>query len=434
MADISGSLGALINAVAQQQDNRYKRRLIDSQSYQAQAAGDFDVARANDLTALSRAMAPFASAVQGQGLDSAMQNADLLGPLISAFKTPEALSLLPGATPDNRLAFALAGGNNVTKDSAFSIDDRERMRGADATNAQAAQIAQELAKPITAGPGAIVVPGVGDPRGAQGPITGRTTDVVSKGEMRDRISTGQTRPGDSAGLLRGGSGISIQPDGQGGFAVAIGDVNTPLPKTQLGGQIDQNIALRNFQSTIGLMREASKDPTIFGTVGNARRMVQDVGGQASALSKLFGGNFEQTYAGAAADMRAQGFDPSYFDPNLTLLEKAANLAAYQAASALAGQEGRNVSDKDVKLFRNMVGNPTEWLSTQQSFVAGLDQLDQIVSRMLVSTNRNINVGADTSAGSSVTVDGVSYTITGRKTKDGHNIVKGPDGAEMVLEE
>ena len=65
----------------------------------------------------------------------------------------------------------------------------------------------------------------------------------------------------------------------------------------------------------------------------------------------------------------------------------ATLAAYQAAAALARQEGKGLSDKDFKLFRGIVGDPKAWLSTQEAFLAGTRRLRNVAKRMMVNRLR-----------------------------------------------
>jgi hypothetical protein len=71
------------------------------------------------------------------------------------------------------------------------------------------------------------------------------------------------------------------------------------------------------------------------------------------------------------------------------VEKMATLAAYAAASALANQEGRGLSDKDFENFRRVLGNPTEWTSTQDKFLAGLDMLQRQVDYRIGATRRRL---------------------------------------------
>jgi hypothetical protein len=430
--NILGNLGAVLQQLTAAQQQRATQRVRDSQVYQNQAQGDLDVARANDLTAVTRALGPVTDSIKTRGLEATLADPDLMGALAGAYRTkPEALSLLPGATPDNKLTFALAGGHNVTKNDVFSIPDREAVRDADSQDVLDKATAEALARPITAGPGARVVAGVGDPRGDKGDIMGPTTDAVEKGKIRARIAAGDTTVPAAARQGLGGGGLSIQSDGKGGFSVTTGDATVGLPKSTATNEINQNIALRNFKTTIGRMRGlATQDPTIFGTVGNVRRIVQDVGNQGEALSKLFGGDFSKQFASAASQMSALGLDPKLYDPKLDQLHKAAILAAYQAAGALAGQSGRGVSDKDVKLFQRLIGDPTQWLSTQANYLNGLDLVEGMLDDMLSSTNQNITQGADVSFGQKVTIGGKNYTV-GKRLPSGEYVVDDGNGHQLA---
>jgi len=144
----------------------------------------------------------------------------------------------------------------------------------------------------------------------------------------------------------------------------------------------------NFSSLVGEARRiAEQDPTIFGTTGNVRRAGQAVFEQINNLGLLTGVGGEKpadltdAYSGAYAEMARNGVDMSLFDrydPNLNDITKLSTLLTFSAASVLAGQEGRSVSDKDVKMFRTVAGDPENWFGSQQSFLSGLDMMERIL--------------------------------------------------------
>jgi hypothetical protein len=433
--NILGNLGAVLQQLTAAQQQRATQRVRDSQTYQAQAQGDLDVARANDLTAVTRALGPVTDSIKTRGLEATLADPDLMGALAGAYHTkPEALSLLPGATPDNKLTFALAGGHNVTKNDVFSIQDREAVRDADSQDALDKATAEALARPITAGPGARVVAGVGDPRGDKGDIMGPTTDAVEKGKIRARIAAGDTTVPAAAKQGLGGGGLSIQSDGKGGFSISTnGEPNMAAPKAVTTPLAEENIALRDVQDTLGRMRKMADDPTIFGLVGNARRFVQDAGNQGHAISKMLGGDVDKMYTDVASKMAGLGVDPKMYDPNLDTLHRAHAILVYQLANALYGQSGRSMSDKDFKNAAKLVPDPTDMFSTQAKFNSAMDQIDAIVQSRLERTNQNLVGGLDVSAGSTRTIDGQQYTVTGKKTKDGKPIYRNAQGVEGVVE-
>lgn len=455
---ITDSLGGLLSVLQQAQNEKFKRAQQQGLAYQSMASGDYDVARANDLAAVSRAMGPFSQAVASNGLEDTLKHPEIVGPLVAAFKTPAALNLFPGTSPDQRMSFMLADGKMPTKENAFSISDRDQVAQRDALATQANEVAKAFNTPTTTPAGATTSFAPADPRGGPlGQVEGRDDDSTSKAQLRADILSGK-RPRSDAALL-GGGGLSMSADGKGGFTVSLGG-NGVLSKPSAQALVQDNIDLRQFQQTIGRLRDLSDDPTAFGAVGNVRRMVQGVGNQANALSQYFGGDFQKNYSAAAKQMAAIGLDPSYYDPKLDQVHRAANLAAYQAAAALANQSGRGLSDKDVKNFRQVLGDPEAWLESQQSFKAGLDQIESMVNDRLGMTNQNMVNGIDTSVGTTKpvptnsttpkprpaapvapapaaasgarTVGGVTYTPTGR-TAGGKPVYKDPAGNLVALD-
>lgn len=164
----------------------------------------------------------------------------------------------------------------------------------------------------------------------------------------------------------------VQPDDPSGLTTST---RSGLQQAE-ASQID-------FMSTLGELRQvAEEDPTLFGTVGNIRRGVQDVGLQLRSLSQLTGRNYDVEFDQAADALIPLGANPEFFDPNLPDIQKLATLTAYKAAAALADQTGRGLSDKDFRYFRQIVGDPTSWLANQESFLAGLNRLEQITQRRI----------------------------------------------------
>jgi len=153
-------------------------------------------------------------------------------------------------------------------------------------------------------------------------------------------------------------------------------------------------ALRNFQDTVSVARSiAQNDPTIFGPAGFIRSIGQGAAQGAQSLDALFGGDggFEAQVTDAQRQLLDESTEPGaraslsgLFDPNLDAITKITTLLVFQGASALAGQEGRGLSDKDVKLFQDIFGNPQSLFSSQATFLNSLNLADDIVERRLQS--------------------------------------------------
>lgn len=139
--------------------------------------------------------------------------------------------------------------------------------------------------------------------------------------------------------------------------------------------------MQDFEDTIGVLREvASSDSPMFGLVGNVARGAQGLGMQLNQLDQLLGSNLGEQFGSASAELAGAGVTPDFYDPNLSDIEKLATLTAYKAAAAVAAQSGRSLSDKDFQNFRQIIGDPTAWSMNQQSFLSGLDRIEQLASQ------------------------------------------------------
>ncbi|MEC9347678.1 MAG: hypothetical protein VYB54_15740 [Pseudomonadota bacterium] len=139
---------------------------------------------------------------------------------------------------------------------------------------------------------------------------------------------------------------------------------------------------RRFLALLGETRKLSQDPNNFGLPGYAKGVLQDANALAGGMARLLGKNsLSDAMVDVQADLLQQpGVSAALaleFDPTLPALQSIANLLAYQAAGALAEQTGRGLSDKDITLFRQIVGNPTDWMMSQDKFLAKLDLLERI---------------------------------------------------------
>lgn len=165
-------------------------------------------------------------------------------------------------------------------------------------------------------------------------------------------------------------------------------VQTDLQKADIEGQ--------KLKGLIGYTRNLAKaDPNNFGVSGFVKGVVQDVNAVAGNVAQGLGyPGLQDAAAAVRSKALASGVDPGLlsgvFDPKLPALHSASDLLVFQAASALAGQSGRSVTDRDVKMFRNIVGDPQEWAGNQQKYLSKLDTIEQILDM-----NQNI-VGANLS--------------------------------------
>ena len=130
---------------------------------------------------------------------------------------------------------------------------------------------------------------------------------------------------------------------------------------------------------------AMKDPTNFGFPGYVKGTLQDVGMLLTGVSQAMGYDAPEKAFKQIVENEKNNPNLSrdmlfgLYDPRLNAIDKAANLLVYQAAAALASQEGRSISDADVTLFRGIVGDPQSFFMNQQKFVSGIDAMTDFLS-------------------------------------------------------
>ncbi len=198
-----------------------------------------------------------------------------------------------------------------------------------------------------------------------------------------------------------------QPLPQGGSIFSVqGTPNESGLRPNVQGHLqDQSIEMQKFKSLLDHTRTlAQASPMNFGVSGGIKSVAQDAAqiGQNLAEGLGYHGVADAVEA-AKAQAVANGVDPQAlpglfnFDPNLPSLHTAADLLVYQAASALASQSGRSVSDRDVKVFRNIVGDPRDWTGNQKKFMAKLDEVNNILEINREVVDQNLRRGSPSAA-------------------------------------
>lgn len=196
-------------------------------------------------------------------------------------------------------------------------------------------------------------------------------------------------------LPAGGSMFNVQ-----------GDPNSVGLRPQVQGDLQKaDIENQKFRNLLDYTRSVAKQsPSNFGIAGMVKGTAQDVTQMAQNLAEGLGyTGLQQAVEAAKAKAIASGVDPQSlpglfnFDPHLPALHTASDLLVYQAASALAGQSGRSVSDRDVKMFSSIVGDPREWFGNQQKYLSKLDTIDQILSLNQGVIDNNLRRGTPSPA-------------------------------------
>jgi hypothetical protein len=233
-------------------------------------------------------------------------------------------------------------------------------------------------------------PGSVTPRNWQNATTGQTgitidgvTDAITKQPLPpgSNVFTGQLQ-GDSAAT---GLGLTNR---------TVSELeNADMAMAELGTILE---------STKEFARKAG--PTAFGLTGDVRRAIQGVVGQVDAVKGALGlGVTGNSLAEGIASMEARAaaegrrVDPNVirslqglYDPNMDSLDRLSILLAFKAAAALGKQDGRGLSDRDYSTFRDLVGDPTEFLMSQDKFINGLDLVGATANAM--ARDRNVAMG------------------------------------------
>lgn len=166
------------------------------------------------------------------------------------------------------------------------------------------------------------------------------------------------------------NGLALPPGGYKGTvqgtAADVGLTNSV--KTGVQSSI---MAADKFLSTANAMLSLTENPSNFGPVGQLKTMGQEVGQSAGALAQLFGGEqvIHDEVAAARENAAATGvmsLIPELYDPALPAIDMLGGLIIYQGASALAGQEGRDLAAKDVQYFRQILGDPKGMFESAES--------------------------------------------------------------------
>ncbi|TWA89586.1 hypothetical protein [Bradyrhizobium stylosanthis] len=200
------------------------------------------------------------------------------------------------------------------------------------------------------------------------------------------------------GTTDANSGKPLPPGGY--MANAVGPAEAVgLPAPVRNDLAKQDVSNQRFRGLLNYTKELAKqDPNNFGITGLVKGTVQDTAAAADNIARGLGySGIQDGLANARTRAVASGVNPSVisgvFDPKLPALHSAADLMVFSAAEALAGQSGRSVTDKDVKIIKNIVGDPTEWSANQQKFLSKLDTVGQILDLQQQVIDNNLRRGS-----------------------------------------
>lgn len=306
----------------------------------------------------------------------------------------------PGSSDDASARAFVGSGKAIGENDAFSLGGRDAVAERNTLN----DIREQQAEPINTSAGGITTLAPGDPRG-DGTIYGPATESTMSGDILRAIMAGEEVDPRAVAAV-GGDGSSRTPrnyrtpegtvgttlDGvtdaatgqrlPGGTTVSTSQLDTELTNATESDLQAADIQQRRFVSLVDQVRSVARDPANFGFPGFVKGTLQDLTALADGVADSMGySGFQSAVTDARSslmrspDVSAETVS-SFFDPDLPALQSLANLLAYQAAATLAGQEGRSVSDRDVKMFQNIVGDPQSFFTSQEKFLSKLSTLEE----------------------------------------------------------
>jgi hypothetical protein len=301
----------------------------------------------------------------------------------------------------------------------LTIADRDKMIADENVAKTNRATATERAKPHNIGEGDIALFPPGDPRGA-GRVAGLPTINTQRGIVaRDALAANKMTPVQSR--ILGGNptprNYAAPNGGQGITHDGVTDAQTgqliPQGSTVFTGQLQagsmgdltkatttqvqkETLAATRFKDLLTRTRTvAAADPTNFGVPGFVKGTAQDVQALANGISTGLGyTNAPQAVSEVRNKIARSGVDPALFsgvfDPALPALESMSDLLVFSAAETLAGQEGRSVSDRDVKMFKQIAGDPRSWMMSQEKYLAKLKVMEDIVDGRMGATQQFVD--------------------------------------------
>lgn len=173
-----------------------------------------------------------------------------------------------------------------------------------------------------------------------------------------------------------------------------------------------------FVTQAGAMVDMAKaHPEAFGPVGFLRGVGQEAMQTGAQLLGLVGGDdaFAQAQT-AVANAGLKNLFPDMYDANLPKARAAYYVLLYNYASALTGQSGRSVSDKDIELAQRALGNPDDLFGSANNFITKVQTAQALAQHNVEHSRFLLQHGFDAvdpnDAGFSGKLEAVSSDING----------------------
>ena len=172
---------------------------------------------------------------------------------------------------------------------------------------------------------------------------------------------------------------------QGGYLASVqgGANDTGVTNSVMTDLQGETIANKKFGFLLNEGMKLTEDPNLFGPQGMVRSLGQELMQGAQGAIGLFqnGQPGQVALREAQNEARSLGLNnvlPELYDPNLSKVQTIWGLLVFQGAAALAGQQNRSVSDKDVLAMKEILGSPQSMFSSAAMMQSKLQTAQQIV--------------------------------------------------------
>jgi hypothetical protein len=163
-----------------------------------------------------------------------------------------------------------------------------------------------------------------------------------------------------------------------------------------------------LEITQAIEQRITADPTIVGPLGQGQKLAQNTVSLATDITNALGKG--KTVDESLLNIRQDAISkygagiaavlPELFKPAINEIEVLHGLMIYKTAAALAGQEGRDLSDRDVAAARKMAGDPTSWFTSSQEQLGKLGMIRNLATANAARynsmlTQQNVTAGGGT---------------------------------------
>lgn len=213
-------------------------------------------------------------------------------------------------------------------------------------------------------------------------VLGANPSAESRGTPKNYILPGGQTIITNDGITSAVDGTPLPPGGYLG-TVQGSATDTGVTKAVATDLQSDVIANKKFDFLVNKGLALTANPQLFGPQGYVRSTLQEINQGLKGISTII--DPDPTKAAAEVNTARQeamkyGVNiPELYDPQLQEVETIWGLLVYQGASALAGQENRSVSDKDVQAMRQILGSPQSLFSSAESMKAKLNQARDVVA-------------------------------------------------------